>query len=188
MKDTRTRDPSVLSSVFAPPTTLQSTNQLTPLSTANTSASSELASSDVSLRRMRWLWLRMTEIFGHRWVSSFGADAARGAGSVWAKGLADITDAQIADGLGRVIVAADEWPPSLPAFRKLCCDIPSLGLVTFELRTPSTRERASSFSWRVWSLLDHHRYSCAGVDIADRLLARAYHLAVEQVMREGSKS
>jgi hypothetical protein len=87
-----------------------------------------------------------------------------------------------------VLATADEWPPSLPAFRKMCCGIPTFGQVAWELQTPQTRGHASPFSHLVWSLLDHHRYGHATVDVADRLLTRAYRVAVEQALRMDSTS
>ena len=47
---------------------------------------------------MRTLWVRMAEIYGHRWTSSYG-DSESGAARTWAKGLAGVSPAQLAAGL-----------------------------------------------------------------------------------------
>ena len=44
---------------------------------------------------MRTLWVRMAEIYGHRWTSSYG-DSESGAARTWAKGLAGVSPAQLA--------------------------------------------------------------------------------------------
>jgi hypothetical protein len=151
------------------------------LRTQNEAPTTPLTKRD-EVRRTRHLWLRMVQMFGHRWISSYGVDGSNSTGALWAKGLCGLTDSQIGNGLTALLASADEWPPSLPAFRKLCLGIPTLGTVQFELRTPTTRARASAFSSLVWSLLDHYRFSNASIVIADRLLRDAYLLAVEQVM------
>ena len=67
------------------------------------------------------LWTRMTEIYGHKWTTNYGTPAD-GAFDTWTKALADLTSEQIAQGVRRCMSRADEWPPTLPAFRQLCLD------------------------------------------------------------------
>lgn len=62
------------------------------------------------------LWQRMTEIFGHRWVSSFGDEPNES----WCRCLADVTPEQIGQGLNALIRDNDEWPPTAIQFRNLC--------------------------------------------------------------------
>ena len=64
------------------------------------------------------LWLKMTEIYGHRWTSSFGdsVDPDR----VWAATLAGLDETQIRYGMRQCVAQGHEWPPSAPEFRKLC--------------------------------------------------------------------
>lgn len=64
-------------------------------------------------------WQRMSEIYGHRWVSSYGAVPS----DTWARGLAGFTGAQIARGLAACLKTTEEWPPSLPAFRDRCLTV-----------------------------------------------------------------
>jgi hypothetical protein len=70
-------------------------------------------------RVMYRLWTRMGEIYGHRWVSSYGT-LKDGAYETWKKALSDITPEQIANGLSACLTRNEGWPPSLPEFRNLC--------------------------------------------------------------------
>lgn len=71
----------------------------------------------LSERDIDALWLRMAQMFGHRWASSYGA-ADRG--GMWRKGLDGLTQADVAIGLRACMEAAMDWPPTLPQFRALC--------------------------------------------------------------------
>lgn len=64
------------------------------------------------------LWLKMTEMYGHRWTASFGVSADQS--HAWAATLAGLSGAQIASGLAALVERGDDWPPSAPDFRKLC--------------------------------------------------------------------
>lgn len=130
---------------------------------------------------MRTLWLRMGEIYGHRWASSYGDNPDETGGATWAKGLAGITPAQLADGLNACIASTDPWPPTLPEFRARCLGIPSLARVRLELRDGSP----SRFTRLVWHGIDGYRFRQAPSEQADRLLRDAYALACEHVMRGG---
>ena len=59
----------------------------------------------------------MTEIYGHKWPSSFGESDTDG---TWAKGLADMTGEELKTGFVACITSGDEWPPSLQKFRVMC--------------------------------------------------------------------
>lgn len=130
----------------------------------------------------RTLWVRMAEIYGHRWTSAYGetADDA-GAGETWAKGLAGITPEQLADGLKACVASADPWPPTLPEFRARCLGIPPLAQVRLELRGGAH----SRFTLQVWQGIDSFRFKQAPSEQSDRLLRDAYELAREHVMRGG---
>lgn len=132
---------------------------------------------------MRRLWQRMADIYGHRWTSAYGDDAGGGAGQTWARGLAGLSAAQIAKGVEAALVSADEWPPTLPAFRAMCFNIPSFAAVRLELAAKDAQR--SPFARLVWSNLDTHRYRHVEADKADRLLREAYEMAREHVMRGG---
>ena len=72
--------------------------------------------STLSQRSLDQLWARMAEIYGHRWVSSYGEIPT----DTWAKGLYGLTTRQLADGLNECMKAAQGWPPTLPEFRAMC--------------------------------------------------------------------
>lgn len=131
---------------------------------------------------IRGLWIRMVEIFGHRWISAYGADAAVGAGRTWARGLTGISRAQISTGLDRVLLSAEGWPPSLPEFRSYCLNIPSQAQVTLELTRDSER---SPFTRLVWSKLDSYAFRLADPVRAERMLREAYVLAQDHVLAGG---
>lgn len=128
---------------------------------------------------MQQLWLRMAEIYGHRWSSAYGDDPAGSAAQTWAKGMAGLTPQQVADGIGSSIACADPWPPTLPEFRLRCLGIPTFAAV----RADASRQ--DGFTRLVWQYLDGHRYRLASSDRADKLLAEAYEQAKEFVMRGG---
>lgn len=137
------------------------------------------------MSRMRTLWLRMAEIYGHRWTSAYGDNPDAGAGPTWAKGLEKLTPAQLAHGLTTAIASADGWPPTLPEFRSMCLGIPTFAAVKHELRTSKDTGRRSPFLRQVWSFIDGYMLARADHDKADRMLRDAYLLAAEYVMRGG---
>ena len=65
---------------------------------------------------MNRLWLRMTEIYGHKFVSSYG-DAPN---ESWCRCMADIAPEQIASGLNALLSRNESWPPTAIEFRQLC--------------------------------------------------------------------
>lgn len=132
------------------------------------------------MRDVGALWVAMADVYGHRWVSSYGADPAKGAGATWAKGLAGLTPRQIGQGLDACIASADAWPPTLPEFRAMCLGIPTLAAVRLD------RDKATPFARLVWQHLDGYRMRQASADAADRMLREAYELAREHVMRGGA--
>lgn len=125
------------------------------------------------------LWEAMVSIYGHRWISAYGADQAEGSGDAWAKGLAGLAPGQIGRGIDECIVASDPWPPTLPQFRGMCLGIPPFAAVRLDT------DRVEPFTRLVWQHLDGHRYRTSPADKADRLLREAYELAREHVMRGG---
>lgn len=74
----------------------------------------------LNTRLLDRLWTRMSEIYGHRWVSSFGAAPS----DTWARGLAGFTGEKLARGLNACMASCDPWPPTLTQFRDLCLTIP----------------------------------------------------------------
>lgn len=134
------------------------------------------------------LWLSMTSIYGHRWISAYGADAQQGAGDAWARGLAGITARQLGVGIDACIVSADPWPPTLPQFRALCFAIPALPVVRLRFNQHlRSRESlvAEPFDRLIWQFIDAYRVRQVSADQTDRMLRDAYELAREHVMAGG---
>ena len=73
-------------------------------------------------RHIDRLWERMTKIYGHKWVSSYGV-ADDGS---WLAGLHDVAPALICYGLEKCRVGENAWPPSLPEFRAMCLAKPRI--------------------------------------------------------------
>lgn len=71
-------------------------------------------------------WLKMTEMYGHRWISNYGAEPCED--SVWGKVLAGLNGTQLAAGLGALVERGEEfsWPPPANVFRALCLEVPGL--------------------------------------------------------------
>lgn len=64
------------------------------------------------------LWVRMAEVYGHKWSSQYGSKPAQS----WIDGLADMSVEEIRDGLLALKdwQGDDGWPPALFEFRQLC--------------------------------------------------------------------
>jgi len=74
-----------------------------------------------SLTVMELLWRRMTEIYGHRWASSYGEQPTDG----WATAISDLSPGMIRAGLAKMAKQGNHnaWPPTALEFRAIC--IPS---------------------------------------------------------------
>ncbi|OZY58604.1 hypothetical protein CJF39_15170 [Pseudomonas lundensis] len=72
------------------------------------------------------LWIKMSEMYGHRWTSNFGVSADMS--HSWATVLKGITGKQIANGLNVLVEKGDEfdWPPPANVFRAMCLQVPGL--------------------------------------------------------------
>ena len=151
-------------------------------STANTASGREAQPAPV----MRRLWQRMGAIYGHRWSSGYGEDAAKegSAGEVWAKGLAGLSAMQIGAGISAAMASADPWPPTLPQFRALCLGIPSFATVAHQVARPAPEH--SRFVRLVWQHIDAWRYKQSSGYEAEKILRGAYEIACEHVMRGGA--
>ncbi|VFT09141.1 Uncharacterised protein [Pseudomonas aeruginosa] len=96
-------------------------------STASTPSSQPTRLPDRLLER---LWVKMTEMYGHRWTSSFGDNP--NPDGAWATVLQGLTGQQLAHGLNMLTFMGSrfDWPPAAPTFRELCLSVQpeSLGL------------------------------------------------------------
>lgn len=75
-------------------------------------------------RLLERFWLKMTEMYGHRWTSSYGDRVDHD--SVWGKVLAGLNGNQLAAGLHELVERGAEfdWPPPANVFRSLCMQMP----------------------------------------------------------------
>lgn len=117
----------------------------------------------------------MASIYGHRWATNFGEDVENEAADTWAVGLADMTGAQLAQGLQACARSGPAWPPTLPEFRCMCLGVPTLAEVALALR-PGAPE-ASPFVRLVWSFLDGYQLRGASDREARGMIRDAYELA-----------
>lgn len=146
----------------------------------------ETPSTPISSQLTERLWLRMAEIYGHKWTSAYGSDPGASVGGTWAKGLAGLTQSDIAAGVEACLAGALSWPPTLPEFRELCLGIPSAAKVRVyfqQLRGDSPRD---PFARLVWSYIDGFAYKHATREQCDRMVGDAYIAAREYRMRGGA--
>ena len=128
----------------------------------------------------------MVQIYGHKWGSAYGEAAEidgemTGTASTWAQGLAGVETRRIAKGLEACIVSADPWPPTLPAFRAMCLDVPSLFRVEQAIRDGES----DPFIAEVRRKIDSHLYKTADAARAAKMVQKAYELARDMVMSGG---
>lgn len=62
------------------------------------------------------LWVVMTELYGHKWVSQHGKQPT----DLWVRAGMHIPEPRYAVALNRVRAQRAPWPPSLPEFEALC--------------------------------------------------------------------
>ncbi|MGP9826879.1 hypothetical protein ACT048_20615 [Ectopseudomonas khazarica] len=73
-------------------------------------------------RLLERLWMKMTEMYGHRWTSSFGDNP--NPDCAWATVLQGLNGQQLANGLNILTHKGEEfdWPPPANVFRSLCLE------------------------------------------------------------------
>jgi hypothetical protein len=137
------------------------------------------------------LWLKMTEMYGHRWTGSFGVSADQS--HAWAATLGGLTGAQIANGLAALVARGDEWPPSAPDFRNLCAGSSpeALGLPEMDRAYREACRNAHPAAEPHWSHVAVHHAACeAGFyelrtlpeEKSRRLFERAYAITVRMLL------
>jgi len=145
---------------------------------------SSAAAQSIDMRIIALLWVRMTQIYGHRWISAYGESSDGGAAHTWARGLAGIGQSGVAKGVEACLCGAHEWPPTLPEFRAMCLGIPSIHIVIAEIyRTGGATP--SAFSRLVWQHIDAYRFRRISADDAEKDIRRAYDIAKAHVMAGG---
>lgn len=95
----------------------------TRLKTQSPSATPETQNEKLPQSMLDKLWVKMTEIYGHRWTANFGvlADPDHS----WASVLKGLTGVQIANGLNALVDKGEEfdWPPPANVFRAMCLQV-----------------------------------------------------------------
>jgi len=126
----------------------------------------------------------MADMFGHAWVSQYGANPAGSAADTWGAALASLSPQQLATGLHATLNLGSDFPPSTPRFRALCLGIPTAAAVEHELRT--NKGPRSPFLRQTWNYVDSYLFARAEARKAERMLRAAYDMAVEYVMKGGT--
>lgn len=104
---------------------------------------------------MRKLWTIMTEMFGHRWVSHLGTHPT----PLWSDACAGFTDEQFHRAVTKLKSSLDEWPPSLPEFRRWAMG----GMNRDEAKAYAARRAAEEVERRSQVYNPH----CAGMTYAE---------------------
>lgn len=97
--------------------------------------------SETVQRVLARLWLRMTEVYGHKFTSSYGTEPNES----WARCLAELNPHQIAQGLSRLTDREDTWPPTAIEFRNLCLNVQS-GVQVEQRRNSAAPPKALEFN------------------------------------------
>ena len=74
---------------------------------------------------MARIWLRMTEVYGHRWISAWGEvtnpdGTLTSTAFTWVQGLGRFSLDEIGQGFEKMVENGNDWPPTLPEFMTLC--------------------------------------------------------------------
>lgn len=118
--------------------------------------------------------LRMTLIYGHAWVSLYGDSIETPGAEIWSRSLAELTPDQIRIGIEACEKSLSEWPPSIPKFRAMALQIPSLAQVRFTI----AQKTPDRFVQLVRSKLDSYAFARADQRLAELMIRDAYDLAV----------
>lgn len=128
-------------------------------------------------------------MYGHLWTKKFGdspmdeVEEYTVQGETWAMALRTVSGRQIANAMEKLLVSGATFPPTLPEFKLLCFDIPTVEDCDAYLRghaepTPFTvtvarRMKHAGGSWK---------YRHASVEKAERMLRNAYEMVRADVM------
>lgn len=103
---------------------------------------------------MPQFFARMEHLYGHRWTTNYGK-AVNGKGELtlaakqWAHDLADFPPHAILRAMKRLESEYREWPPTVPQFKALCLDLPTLAQVLDRKNDygPACAEIRKSLDW-----------------------------------------
>ena len=76
----------------------------------------EKAVSNTGTSVINKLWVRMSQIYGSKWVSNYGEVPTQ----PWINLINNMPHEKIAHGLNEIIKEGDNWPPSLSKFNRMC--------------------------------------------------------------------
>ena len=99
---------SILDKIFA--------NQSRQSQTVSEQTSRPLRDEGEHSLYMMKLWVVMSETYGHKWTSPMGEKPNQ----TWTTSLHEMSDEQWVRGISKLKQSTDEWPPSLPEFRRWC--------------------------------------------------------------------
>ncbi len=96
------------------------------LSQPSTESKPESQPAKLKSKLLDEFWVKMTEMYGHRWISNYGVEVDQD--SVWGRVLAGLTGVQLATGLFALMERGTEfdWPPPANVFRAMCLEVRSL--------------------------------------------------------------
>ena len=93
------------------------------------------------------IWRRMGEIYGTAWPQKFGPltddqGELTQTAKTWGAAFQAVSEQQFAQGFAALVRTGDDWPPSAPAFYRLCCGEPE------QLNTLTKRVRAADAEFK----------------------------------------
>lgn len=157
----------------------------------NTSSESTPTTTRETLRleisHLRRVWERMAAIFGAKWVSTMGPSpqtpdgVLTTFGDTWERGLRMFGPLPIAAGLEACLSRPDPWPPSLPEFRLMCLQVPTLPQVRRQIREEV--QTFTPFTLMVYRNLDAYIYRRSDTRMAETMLREAYEEATAALLR-----
>jgi hypothetical protein len=146
----------------------------------------------LSVIDMALLWARMSGTYGAKWTQQFGTDSNGPQAKLWRDGLQDIDRQQLLAALDADVKRGSAFVPTLPEFRALCLDIPSVFSVRQEIDAQARaisrnaeRPRMTPFARLAAQLIDWHNYRQASDRDCDAMFKRAYDGAREHVLNGG---
>ena len=74
-------------------------------------------------QRMLSLWLVLAEMYGQQWTSAMGIEPT----ATWSEACAELTDVEWRRALATLKHTVDQWPPTLPTFRRWAYGLRSAG-------------------------------------------------------------
>ena len=103
--------------------------------------------SSKAKRRAFFLWNRLRQMYGTRWLDQFGTEP----NDLWIRAVDDLTDAQIKLALERLVKEGGDHPPTLPKFVELASKPAS------SVRTTYTASPPVDVWQKVANQVFHHR-------------------------------